>query len=483
MPEHSVYSEVEAYMTKDREEWYRRMLKAALMACEDAKDSLGKNVISKIYSRGDKQNGEILKSKPSISAKIERIRNNGEECQPNQITDIIGITIVVQYSDQIPIVINELNKRLGDRNIIIKSNEPIQAEGYIATHLDVKSENPYFLDTWCEIQIKTMLHDALAHKMHDLNYKPHGELDRRLDLLMKTLATSLEAIEVQSQTIRDLILESRLFEDEWREASHDRMFKEFPQFIFSDEANLCKKYLEENKKSIEQWELNPYILYNAIDCALKVADSDIRAGWILLTFVGVVSRNPDARKYASAKIQQWIGYAIREDLKGIELDYSEIWLAPLALMAVSQTDEAISCSRDIVSHFSRMPSKERMITKFNLANFLVQREYFQRSEKVKSEKLKEEIISLINECHELEREDPSAFEDLRGMLLVSFAENANDVIEGITLIKNGKDNAEDVDDALATIFYELHSRLAWRRLLHLEDAERRLRHISRGGGK
>lgn len=479
----SVYSEAVNYLTDDRKRWYRNMLREVKNACEDAKAGLGKNVVSTIYSREDKQNGEVLKSAASIAGKVERIRSRGEKCDIKDIYDIIGITIVVQYSDQIPDVIEHLEKKLTARNIYFINKKEMRTDGYFATHLNLKSEDLNFPGFCCEIQIKTMLHDALANKMHDLNYKPDGELDQRLDFLMKTLATSLEAIEMQSQIIRDLISESKFFEDEWREASHARMFRDFPQFEYDGETQICREFLEKNKEFIEKWESHLDVYKEALFNASALADNNIRAGWILLTFIGVTSRNFDARRYAATRIQDWINYAINKYSEGNELDYAEVWLAPLALMALAHPDEAISCSKNIITKFSDMPPMDMMITKFNLANFLVQREYFQNPKKSESDIRKEEINSLINECEELEKLDRSAFEDLRGMLLVCFAECAEEVSEGIELINHGKNNATDKDKELAEIFHALHSRLAWRRLLHLEDTARRLRYFSRGEEK
>lgn len=479
----SVYLEVDEYLTDDRKSWYKAMLREVKIACQDTKSGLEKNVISTIYSREDKQNGEELKSVASIAAKIEKIRLRGESCDPSQIFDIVGITIVLQYSDQIPLIIESLTKNIINRNIYIASSKEMRVDGYFATHLNLKSKNHKFPGACCEVQIKTMLHDALSKKMHDLNYKPDGEIDQRLDFLMKTLATSLEAIEMQSQTIRDLISESKFFEDEWREASHARMFREFPSFEIDEEARVCRRFLEENYSNIEKWESHLDVFNEALFNATTVADNNIRAGWILLTFVGVTSRNFDARRYAAARVKDWINYAINENLDEGDINYMEIWLAPLALMALAHPEDAIYYSKKILENFSNMPALDIMVTKFNLANFLVQREYFQKSDKSKSKDRKKEIESLIDECEDLKELDKSAFEDLQGMLLVCFAECAEDISRGIDLINHGKNNALDQDKELADIFHALHSRLAWRRLLHLEDAIRRLQYFRRGEEK
>lgn len=470
-----IYLEVVKYLTDYIKLGYISMLEKVSEACRDTEADLGKNVISIIYSRKEKQNGEALKRAESIAAKIEKIRNEGTNCQPYQIYDIVGITIVVQYSDQIPIVIDNLTKKINSRKINIVNKKEMREDGYFATHLNLKSEDQKFLGFLCEVQIKTMLHDALAKKMHDLNYKPRGELDQRLDFLMKTLATSLEAIEMQSQTIRDLISENEFFDNEWREASHARLFRKFPQFEFDEEARICKEFLEENQEHLEKFDDHLDIFEEARLRASAISENNIRDGWILLTFIGVTSRNLDARRHASAKIHDFISYEVNNHINEYEIDYEKVWLAPLALMALAHSEEAISCSREILSSFSDMPHEEKMKIKFNLANFLVQREYFKKSEKSESDKIKKEIELIIVECEYLEKFDKSAFEDLRGMLLVCFAKNAKEVSEGINLIDCGKNGASDEDKELAEIFHALHSRLAWRRLLHLEDTARRLR--------
>ena len=54
--------------------------------------------------------------------------------------------------------------------------------------------------------------------------------------------------------------------------------------------------------------------------------------------------------------------------------------------------------------------------------------------------------------------------------MVTFAAQAAEIQEAIKLIERGRDEAPDHEKQVAIAYYELHARLAWRRLLEVENA-------------
>ncbi|WP_299949815.1 hypothetical protein [uncultured Ruegeria sp.] len=476
MIENTVYAEVLDFLTAQRRIWYQDLLKVVQETCDEVKRKLGSNCVVRVYGRDEKQKGDVFKTDVKIAEKITRNRRKRIEFEPHNVTDIVGVTLVAQYPDQIPKIVDQLVSDLAQFQIVELKCETIERPGYFATHLDVTSENPAFPDACCEIQIKTMLHDALSIKMHDLNYKPEGELDGRLDGLMKTLATSLDAIEIQSQTIRDLISERWNVDSSWRKAARLRMFELLPVWkeqseFFDARAKKTLEYIEENKDELSICARESPIFQFAIKETRRLALEDLRSGWLLSAYLGLISEDRDAHTYGVVRVQDWVSVCLREIASGnYEADYSELWLAPLALMALSETSIAIEKSREIIKIGDAMPRDDLAVTKFNLANFLVEREYFRKSKAAERETARSEVESLIKDCSKLEALDPSAFHDLRGMMMVAFASTSSEVSQGIESIQEGLVTARKQDVELAETFYKLHTRLAWRRLLQLEDS-------------
>lgn len=92
------------------------------------------------------------------------------------------------------------------RASIVKDGH-VSKDGYHAHHMVFLSDEAKHADLHCEVQVKTMLHDAWAAKTHDLNYKPQGQTDKRLSRMMQVFGDALEFIEVQSELLRHLIHE------------------------------------------------------------------------------------------------------------------------------------------------------------------------------------------------------------------------------------------------------------------------------------
>jgi len=472
-----VLKEVESYLTTNRESSFKKLHERLLVACNFAKNQLGINVISRVYARSDKQSGDILKAKLKIASKITKNRNKGRDYHPKDVNDIIGATIVVQYPDQVDSVIKVITEKLLEEKIENLASERIQVDGYYATHVDFISKNVDHDGLLCELQIKTMLHDAWSSKMHDLNYKPSGRIDARLDNMMRVVANSLESIEVQSETLRDLISERWKIEDAWRVSARRRMFEKVPPWIFSsesddDEARKLKTYIEAESEALANAETDSKKLADVVDRITSLKSRSMRHGWILAAYLGNLRRDQRHIEFALRAIEDWISEAqILTGRGDVELNEFEIWSAPLACFSVGDSEQAIQFSKKILSSFTELSEESKCILRINLANFMTEQEYFLPSPSAKRDGVKAEIENLIAGCCKIEAEDPSLFHDLRGMLIVSFSTDPAEIRAAINLIDRGLSEAPTEEAGIAQAYHELHSRLAWRRLLEVEDGK------------
>ncbi|MBP32407.1 hypothetical protein [Methylobacterium sp.] len=475
-----IQAEVERFLSDSRKRMYGQLLAVVKSSCVEIKDRLGSNVVSRIYGRDDKQQGAIFKSSVKIAAKVRAKRAKDPDFVPKSVTDVIGMTAVVQYPDQVQPFIAAVSEALAKRNVRAEKVERVEKPGYFATHVDLLSLDVAHDGIWCELQVKTMLHDAWSAKMHDLNYKPSGQIDPRLDSMMRVIANSLEAIEVQSETLRDLITEHWRIEDSWRRAARHKLFEMMPAWLAtsgsSPEATALRTDLVAARSDIEVAGPGSPVLAGFVERITRLKEASQRQGWTMAAYLGSLRSDDVHTDFALRSVEDWVGewprYARTAMAAGAPIPEQELWSAPLACYAIGDMDRAIEYSRTLLTA-QEMPLSAHglAVVRINLANFLIEKEYFLPTKSAEERQaLRAQIEEVIASCPDLEQEDPSPFHDLRGMLMVTFAAQAAEIQEAIKLIERGRDEAPDHEKQVAIAYYELHARLAWRRLLEVENA-------------
>ena len=161
------------------------------------------NLIYSIYSRADRQRGVPLKDAWKTAEKLQDWRKEKGDTEVGDIHDIVGATIVVNYPSDRKILADFLQQ---DGSItgfqVVWCNEK-EKDGYYAHHLKIKSNYGQFAGLFCEIQIKTMLHDGWGGKTHNLTYKPLGQIDEVLYRHMNILGDVLRLLDDQSEIIKE----------------------------------------------------------------------------------------------------------------------------------------------------------------------------------------------------------------------------------------------------------------------------------------
>jgi ppGpp synthetase/RelA/SpoT-type nucleotidyltranferase len=443
---------------------YLAFLKQMETLCHDVKRELGADVVRTVYSRKDKQeNGEALKAYAKIAKALTAKRIDDPAAPIFEVDDIIGLTVVVLYPDQIELVRARLLEHPGIYVDIMK-DEPVVKNGYHAHHIVVRSGDAVHADRRCEVQIKTMMHDAWAAKMHDLNYKPHGYTDRRLATMMGVFGDALQSIEKQSVLLRTLIHERWNAEVRRRLGAQRALFSrlEWIRDAFSPEANAIYQTV---RAAANLTTSTPPDWHDIAARVVAHRQSLRERAWLAL-FLADGSRRPVHAAAALQRVNEFLVIAGEQISRG-EVDGQEIWPLPLALSACGDLDGAIAISDYILMHITQLPSEDRDLVHFNLANFLVEQAVFEPVDPDTSS-LRSRVEGALAECKYIENEDPSAFHDLRGMLEVALSPDAAVVRDAIKLIERGLNEAKPEYKEIATIYFELHSRLAWRRLLELE---------------
>lgn len=474
-----VRNEIDRLLSPSGKRSYEHLLRTVREACVRAQQALGSNVVSRVYGRDDKQYGDLFKSPLKIAAKVRAKRAREKAFAARDVRDVIGLTAVVQYPDQIQTFIDVVKGIVEPGGISAEKVERVQKPGYFATHVDFLSTRAEDAGLWCELQIKTMLHDAWSAKMHDLNYKPSGEIDPRLDSMMRVIANSLDAIESQSETLRDLITERWKIEHAWRRAARHQMFELMPAWLQSSgldqSAFALRAELVEMRDELRSTAPKSDLLASFVARIAKLKQSSLRYGWPMAAYLGSLRDDEVHAAFALRSIEEWIvdwpRAATEAKVAGREIPEHELWSAPLACYATGDIELAIARSEELLNGLAGPLTEGTLcVLRVNLANFLIEREYFLPTRLGEDrELLRRRVDDLIAACSVLEAADPSPFHDLRGMALVTFGATTAEIQEGISLIERGRDEAPDHEKAVARAYYDLHARLAWRRLLEVEN--------------
>lgn len=180
----------------------------------------------KIYGREDKQGGNFFKDTRKIRLKFNDYwsKKGAGSGSIWATPDIVGFTIVVSYPSDISNVCSRIDelisrKRLfsvtpeapidsdGDTDeIATRFGRAFRSKGYFACHYNVlqnaisQEKSPI-----CEIQIKTLLHDAWGAKTHDLTYKAASPIDPALSKGFEILGDSLAKLDQQSDLLKQSI--------------------------------------------------------------------------------------------------------------------------------------------------------------------------------------------------------------------------------------------------------------------------------------
>lgn len=438
---------------------------------------LGPNFIHNYYSRSDKQINSGLR-RPHLKSpykvalacqKDKKNKNIGHKIR--EIEDIVGITVVCCYPDQIDKIVEKISTQAASKRLILCAQKIKSDKGYFAKHVVFKSNCRKHRNFKCELQIKTMLHDAWSAKTHDLTYKPGGSHDPRLASMMSLFANTLENVEVTSQLLRDLIRERWQLENKLRRITR--------KTIYNSHINQIKKraFSAEGKKILDELltyttEDKDKLLSNQLaeDFSAEIDSLDnskSAEAYLLEACLAIITDRPGDRKRAVSRATTWLAEVSVSLTKENCGENPDIRYLPVIVYACGEANTAINLSNQLLGN-SALDTYSKRIISFNLANWLIERAYFTS---MTNDKNKSHIEKLLKFSEPLRSEDASAFFDIEGMLLVVFGTTAAQVKQGIEKIEEGMKNVPPAEIAIAKATYNVHVRIGWRKLLDMESSQ------------
>ena len=415
-----------------------------------------------------------------------------------ELHDICGVTVVVYYSDETERLYELIESRLRTRSIRKTWGPQLYKSGYYALHAAFRSSRGSQSNLRCELQIKTVLHDAWSAKMHDLTYKPAGAMDSRLGGLMGSVAAQIQGLEEQSQTIRNIITGRHRLENKAFQAYCDAVFG----IVFSlgkgdngldtdatpdSDARKAARDLDLTSPPLsELWARIEALRASAIAtapdpvAAQEVIDEIdatcaeaplIRAGWLLITRLASGFLFGDRSRDLVTQVDRLLEYA--EANSDPTLTPRVLQAVPMAFYVVGDLQRAAQYTSRLTSGLleGRLSDFERDGFAFNRLSYLLEHEQLKPMRSAsRRERLRLEIEEGLRAPNL--REKPamaSAIGDTEGLFKIVFGATPAEVKAGIRECSSAADQATPDERDVAEACRDWRLEAGWRRYFDLSD--------------
>lgn len=468
---YSAHAEVQQFLSEDKDK-YNRLLSDVKILLEKLKTDLAASQIVEYYTRIDNrgQFDEFKNFDKLVFKLVQWRRLYGEETQTKDIHDIIGTTIVVFYESDIQYVYEIIEENCKAFNLSIvryKSGEFLKRYtkfGYHAHHIVLTSLSPMLKGFKCEVQIKTLLHDAWQKKTHELIYKPQGELGEEHRQIMESFGESIQAIEVQSQTIRKLISQEWQDDDELRylartQLNHWLEKRDFYNASLESEYRNILNQIIGKRKIIKGCNITDIVIVGLIEkiSSLAAKEDGIEAAWPLMVYMSSVRQDNHLHHIAKQYVRDW--------LKNNDDAARNCLYLSFTYYTINERSEAIREIENFLRNDLETSSSIHRKLKFNLLYYLIEEA---SSFLKRKNELQAKCDYWLAELKKENWEDlPQAnIQDTKGYYLIVFGENHEQIKEGIR-----KCQAAHANEPIVARYLELHEAIGWRRYL---NARRRL---------
>ena len=460
---------------REKRPGYEALIDEIRHVADDIKKEVGSGIILRVYSRSEKQAGEELKEATKIADAIEGPVTSSKL---RDLDDVIGLTIVVQYPDQIGPVAKRMTDALKGRQI--RENGGRDHTGaYYARHDVYRSARTKHQGLRCEVQCKSLLHDAWAAKMHDLTYKPQGAMDGRLKGLVEAISMTLEGLEQQSQIVRDMIVARQNVERRPFQVSlsllHDELVKGLRSGLTGRRAlkGLDALWADVDAARVaggglvdSQFE---ELAARIIDAAAEAAR--LRVCWLLAVRLVAVQVLPERLALLTN-----LADTMMEEMATLLADklftQRELWAFPVGFYVVQDFGRAIEYADDLLGRADELclTARSRWALTFNKATWLLERESLRRSKEAVARKVEAQVGALLAEL----QSDPSFSKngelvDTEGLLLIVFGKTKEEVRTGIEICAQAASLAGSQDRDVATAYADWRTLVGWRRYFEIAE--------------
>jgi len=396
------------------------------------------NTVRAVFSRQPK-----VKDFPKIIVKINAKRQEEDARYTyDDLPDIIALTVLCPYRSDV-----DEFARWMQKTFTINPDEPALRDtpaGHRAYHYvvsvrpEVERTFPEYRGIKCEIQIQTVLEQAIDAKTHDLTYKPVREVDPKLKDQFALLATSLKAIDQLSEFLKDLILEEEKELRFRREAAVTALFLDQATIAIGEELG------------IQIGTATPEDVHAICDLLERRAMEDITTHFCKLAALCALELDDD---YIKGQTERYVDVLVETSADRA----SALRCAGSIKWALGGFEEAIKAASALIDLGDQTDTIE-LVTQ-GKSNFI----YFVADWKsVRNEERTELTNRASDYAEELGNSAAAQHKDTVGFYWIIFGESTEQIDLGRKLIQESI--GERQDDKICQAFFRYHEYVALRRL-------------------
>ena len=463
-----ILSEVRGFLSENSSK-YLTLLREVRSFLSELRSDVASDRIYRLYSRKDNRDeSDEFKSIEKIAAKLAKWRQKyGPDRQVRDIHDIIGVSVVVFYDSDISDVFLLLKEKCEEYNLslftYLSGEETIRYKeyGYHAQHVVLTSLSPSLMGLKCEVQIKTLLHDAWHNKTHDLTYKPPGDLGEEHIKIMESFGESIQAIEIQSEMIRTLVTQDWKEEDDLRHSARVAMIdwledKDFGTQEITGSYNSILSIIQAQRDRIKRCSIVDELLRSVINQIrqLRGQDGGLDAAWPLMVYVSSIRPDNHLNHMAKEYLRDWLKRQGNEALTALYKSFTYYMIGE-RVEAIREIDEFLKNSH--------LDDRDHRKLKFNLLYYLIEEASYSAHRATELRKRCDQLIEDLQLRNGTDLPD-LAIKDTLGYYDIVFGTTREENEKGIRLCQAAH-AAKTAEQGQGERFMVLHERIGWRRYL------------------
>jgi len=494
--------EVDRLLSRPRTLDYQNLVKVLTIRFEEfALRSAPLSPIYRVYSRASKQGGDELKERWKIAEKVSLIRMGKRKNRDGSLRDvtpkpafpiqdlgdIVGLTVVCIFPSDISVVMRCVEDLVSRGELLQFESEPKTEGGYYAHHFVLGlPQSPFGRAYRCEVQVKTILHDAWSAKTHDLTYKPEAELDERMKLQMDHLGDALNAIDRMSEVLKTLITERWKVDHVRKNAAGTALLLRLREVKRPTDPQKAQQFddilneLEANREALSTASRTQVDEIVARIQSFVAGGPDNYDSCRMISALACMRTDNDLDNLALYHIERWVAAAEPPS------KYDSLLFQGLVLFCFSRLEEAIVATKEAL-RIAQESGNDRCIAQAagNLAYWFAELGPSELGRRLNAAPEARGFVQLYEEAirradakptddgdlsadqramrERIKQADRAKLKDTTGIVSIAFGESAVEVREGLRLCTEAR--AEDPYRDVADAYFEIHERRAFRRLL------------------
>lgn len=195
--------------------------------------------------------------------------------------------------------------------------------------------------------------------------------------MMQVFGDALDAIDKQSEVLRDLIEERWRAERQWRRVAGKALLETLPNWeLHGDTAKRLRQKIEERMDQLRSCPREDEGLQEILAEISRL--NEVRERYLLEALLAISRDKDDGLREATRRAREWLDACTNTEFAS-SVNPTEIWSVPLVMQACDDIDGAVEAGERLLSGAIKLSERDRALTSLNLANHMIEREYYKPS--------------------------------------------------------------------------------------------------------